>query len=196
MKRVEGEEVITKLRIRAKRERERGKIECVTSCCCCTAGGFYTPVCCLLFFFFLFTKIKITSLVFFSLSLLLHLLFIVWWLFDHAVVLIFLVPSLARHPVSAPQPCENRGIFVARARYDDNIDRKAELFIGGFFPTCICRYTRRERLFLIHPSRHRDTGFGIPRAPVASSTWSERPPIRTRLNTLFLVFVRIIACVL
>ena len=134
MKRVEGEEVITKLRIRAKRERERGKIECVTSCCCCTAGGFYTPVCCLLFFFFLFTKIKITSLVFFSLSLLLHLLFIVWWLFDHAVVLIFLVPSLARHPVSAPQPCENRGIFVARARYDDNIDRKAELFIGVFSP--------------------------------------------------------------
>ncbi len=34
-----------------------------------------------------------------------------WWLFDHsvaAVLRIFLVPSLARHPVSAPRPCETK----------------------------------------------------------------------------------------
>ena len=160
-------------------------------------GVLYTCVLPPIFFFFLFTKIKITSLVFFSLSLSssspsFYSMMIIWpcccSYFPRS-------ESRATSCVRAPTVWKQRDLRSAgQIRWQHR--PKSGIVYWGFFPTCICRYTRRERLFLIHPSRHRDTGFGIPRAPVASSTWSERPPIRTRLNTLFLVFVRIIACVL
>jgi hypothetical protein len=135
-----------------------------------------------------------------------------WWLFDHsvaAVLRIFLVPSLARHPVSAPRPCETK--WMGRegggreVRWwvggdstgpDDNMEMGIVFFLFFFFSknldlVFICLFFL---LFIIPDSEFRALAgfvfvcFVFPAPPGKGrstvGTWSARPPIRTRLNTL------------